>query len=57
MQLIALQRDAELRCQFTLDVSMYEPEMLDETGCDRRDYLRKYAYSLRGKPAKSKASD
>ena len=26
---------------------------VDETGADRRDTLRKYAYSWRGKPAKS----
>ena len=26
---------------------------LDETGVDRRDTLRKYGYSLRGKPAES----
>ena len=27
---------------------------LDETGCDRKNSLRKYGYSLRGKPAVSK---
>ena len=27
---------------------------LDKTGCDRRNSLRKYGYSLRGKPAVSK---
>ena len=35
------------------DVSIYDPKMfvwLDETGCDRRNTLRKYGYSLRGIP-------
>ena len=53
---IALQQDRFLREQFILDISVYSPEMLifvDETGADRRNSLRKYAYSLRGKPAKN----
>ena len=56
MKLVAKQRDDELRAQFVSDMSLYEPEMLifiDETGSDRRDSLRKYGYSLRGKPIKS----
>ena len=56
MKLVAIQRDDGLRAQFVSDVSLYEPEMLifiDETGSDKRDSLRKYGYSLRGKPAKS----
>ena len=56
MKLVALQRDKELRAQFVTDVSIYEPEMLifvDESGSDRRDSLRKYGYSMRGKPIKS----
>lgn len=35
-------------------MSVYNPEMLiflDETGADRRNILRKYGYSMRGKPA------
>ena len=51
---VALQQDVFLREQFILDVSVYSPEMLvfiDETGADWRNSLRKYAYSLRGKPA------
>ena len=38
------------------DVSVYNPEMyvfVDETGSDRRDAMRRFGYSLRGKPAKS----
>ena len=42
-----------LRCQYLLDVSIYQshPEFIDETGTDRRDSMRKFGYSLRGKPA------
>ena len=35
---------------------MYDPELLvfiDETGADRRNTIRKYGYSVRGKPARS----
>lgn len=56
MQIVASQRDKELRQQFAIDVSLYKPHMLvfvDETGADRRDTLRKYGYGLRGKPPKS----
>lgn len=38
------------------NVSLYEPEMLvfiDKMGSDKHDSLRKYSYSLRGRPAKS----
>ena len=54
LRYIALQRDEFLRQKFILDVSTYNPEMLiflDETGADRRNTLRKYGYSIRGKPA------
>ena len=53
MRYAALQRDKQLRSQFVSDVSMYNSDMiifLDESGCDRRDYMRKYGYSLRGQP-------
>lgn len=56
MQIIAKQRDEQLRSGFRDDVSLYEPHMLvfiDETGTDRRDSIRRYGYSLRGKPSKS----
>ena len=36
-----------------LDLSVYTPEMLiflDETGADWQNVLRKYGYSMRGKP-------
>ena len=56
LKLVAKQRDEDLRAQFAYDVAMYKPEMLiflDETGSDKRNCLRKYGYSLRGKPAVS----
>jgi len=49
----ANQRDGLLPAQFVSGVSLYKPEMLiflDETGSDRRDSIREYGYSLRGKP-------
>ena len=45
-------------CVCVSDVSVYELEMLiflDETECDRQFFLRKYAYSLWGKPARSQS--
>ena len=56
MVLIAKQRDEYLRATFVMDVSCYKTDMLvffDETGADRRNTMRKYGYSLRGKPAKN----
>ena len=50
---IALQQSEVLRAQFMAMVSMYDPRMLiwlDESGCDRRHSMRKYAYSIRGMP-------
>ncbi len=56
MQLVALQRNEELRATFMSDVSLYKPHFIilfiDETGCDRRHSLRKYGYGIRGKPVK-----
>ncbi len=56
MQIIAKQRDDLYLATYAAELSVYKPEMLiflDEIGCDRRNVLRRYAYSLRGKPAKS----
>ena len=53
LRMVATQRDSLLRSQFVLDISFYTPEMLifiDEAGSDRRDCIRRYGYSLRGKP-------
>jgi transposase len=51
--LVALQRDTLLREKYTLDISVYKPEMLiflDETGADQRNAVRRFGYSLRGMP-------
>ena len=51
---VALQQDAFLRQQYISNMSVYIADMLvfvDETGCDRRNCLRKYGYSIRDKPA------
>ena len=58
LRTVALQQDEFLREQFTIDVSLYSPDMfifIDETGADKRNSLRKYGYGLRGKPATTKS--
>ena len=53
MHRVAIQRSDEQRAKFFADISMYDPSMLlwiDESGCDRRHTIRKYGYSIRGKP-------
>ena len=53
MYRIALQRSDTLRAQFIADISVYDPAMLvwlDESGCDKRNTVRKYGYSIRGIP-------
>ena len=48
-----IQRDSFLRLQFVSEVSLYDRDMmifLDETGSDRRNSIRKYGYSIRGRP-------
>ena len=45
-----------LRSKFASDVSVYSSDMLvfiDETGADKRNAIRRYGYSLHGKPMKS----
>ena len=54
MVLVTEQRDDYLRSVFIHDTALYKPEMfilLDETGADKRNAIRKYGYSVRGKPA------
>lgn len=34
------------------DVDSKSIVFIDETGCDRRDAIRRYGYGLRGKPVK-----
>ena len=53
IQRVALQRSDECRARFMAEISMYDPSMLvwiDETGCDRRNSLRRCGYSVRGMP-------
>ena len=53
MRLAASYRDASLCARFVSELCVYKADMfifLDETGTDRRDVLRRHAYSLRGKP-------
>ena len=50
---VAIQRSDELRAKFMAEVSLYDPSMLiwlDESGCDIRNTIRKYGYSMRGLP-------
>ena len=54
MRITATQRDEALRALFASELSIYNADMfifLDETGTDRRDAMRRYAYSFRGRPA------
>ena len=49
---IARQQNAQQRAEFQTDCELYSPEMLvfiDETGCDRRDSMRKFGYALKSK--------
>ena len=53
LRLAALQQDDFLRSQFALEVTIYNQDMfifLDETGNDKWNSVRRYAYSLRGRP-------
>lgn len=59
MVMVAKQRSDILRSEYLIDMKAFHghSEMLvfvDETGADRRNCLRKFGYSLRGKPAVSK---
>ena len=50
---VASQRSDELSAQFKAQVSIYDPSLLvwlDESGCDKRNTVRKYGYSIRGIP-------
>ena len=54
IQTTALQRNTALRSHFMSEVLLFPKEMfvwVDETGCDRRNYMRKYGYALRGERA------
>ena len=56
MTRIAIERSEELRVLFKKDISVFRADILvfiDESGSDRQNCLRKFGYSLRGKPAKA----
>ena len=49
---VSVQRSEELRARYVTEVSLYTQDMLvfiDETGSDRRDAMRKFGYSMRGR--------
>ena len=51
VQHVALHQSILYRANFIANISCFPKEMLvwiDETGCDKRDLLRKYGYSFRG---------
>ena len=53
IQYIALQHCEERRARFMAEISIYDPGIfiwIDETGCDRRNGMRRYGYSVRGIP-------
>ena len=48
---VAMQRSDEHRAYFMATISAYDPGMiiwLEESGCDRRNSMRKFVYTLRG---------
>ena len=50
---VAIQQDQYLRQLYVSDVSVFSSDMfifVDETGTDKRNLQRKFAYSIRGKP-------
>ena len=55
MTLVAKQRNAFLRAALLQDMAIFEGHsdmliFIDETGADRRNCLRRFGYSIRGKP-------
>ena len=59
LQFVALQRSDILIAKYQAEVSMYDSSafvFVDETGCDHKDTIRRFGYSLRGFPAKSVTS-
>ena len=55
IRLVALQRSDSLRGSFISQVLLYKRDLfvwVDETGCDRRNCMRKYGYAIRGEAPK-----
>ena len=51
MRNIAIMRSEILRAEYLADISVFDPNMLvfvDETGCQRRNSIRRYGYGVRG---------
>lgn len=56
LKIVATQQDEFCRHLFISDMSVYDKDtliFLDETGADRRNCIRKYGYSIRGRPLKT----
>ena len=56
IQHVAIQQSEEFRARFIAEVQLYKADMfifIDESGTDRRDSLRKFGYSMRGKRTRS----
>ena len=50
---VALQRSEEVCAHFMADISVFDASMIvwiDESSCDHRHAMRKYAYTLQGIP-------
>ncbi len=50
---MSLQRCVQYRGDFMAEVLLCEPSQfvwVDESGCDRKDYIRKFGYALKGEP-------
>ena len=48
---VAIQRSTVERIRFMTEIQVFDPRMLvfsDETGCDKRNALRKFGYNIRG---------
>ena len=53
MKKIAVRRSEVLRARFMVEIEEFDPDMLvfiDETGCERRNLVRKYGCGVRGIP-------
>lgn len=51
IQQVALQRSTQIRGGFMATILLHKKEQfvwLDETGCDNRNYMRKYGYAVKG---------
>ena len=52
---VALQASEQNQMEFIAEMQVLDPSLfvwIDETGCDRRNCLRKFGYGIRGQPPK-----